>query len=62
VEGIPAWAVIGTQDRIITPGSQRQMAQHANARINEVEASHVSMLSRPDVVTDVIREVAAQVG
>ncbi len=39
-KGIPAWAVIGTQDRIITLGAQRQMAEHANARITEVEASH----------------------
>jgi pimeloyl-ACP methyl ester carboxylesterase len=60
--GIPAWAVIGLQDRIITPGSQRQMAEHANAQITEVDASHVSMISKPDVITDVIRTVAATVG
>ena len=58
---IPAWAVIGTRDRIITPESQRQMAQRAGADITEVDASHVSMLSKPDVVVDVIRTAASRV-
>jgi pimeloyl-ACP methyl ester carboxylesterase len=58
---VPAWAVIGTQDRIITPGSQRQMAEHANAEITEVDASHVSMVSKPDAIVDVIRTAASRV-
>jgi pimeloyl-ACP methyl ester carboxylesterase len=58
---IPAWAVVGTQDRIITPGSQRQMAENANAQITEVEASHVSMVSHPDAIVDVILSAVAQV-
>ena len=58
---IPAWAVIGTQDRIITPGSQHQMAEHANAEITEVDASHVSMVSKPDAIVDVIRTAASRV-
>ena len=49
---IPAWAIIGTQDRIISPSSQRAMAANAGARVTEVDASHVSMVSRPDVVVD----------
>jgi pimeloyl-ACP methyl ester carboxylesterase len=59
---IPAWAVIGTQDKIITPGAQRQMAEHANAEIIEVDASHVSMVSKPDAIVDVIRTAASSVG
>jgi pimeloyl-ACP methyl ester carboxylesterase len=59
---IPSWAVVGTQDRIITPGSQRQMAEHANARIIELDASHVSMVSRPDAIVDVIRTAASSIG
>jgi pimeloyl-ACP methyl ester carboxylesterase len=58
---IPSWAVVGTQDRIITPAAQRQMAEHAGARIIEVEASHVSMVSKPDAIVDVIRTAAAAV-
>ena len=60
-KGIRAWAVIGTQDRIITPGSQRAMAAKANATIIEVDASHVSMISHPDAITDVIRQAASEV-
>jgi pimeloyl-ACP methyl ester carboxylesterase len=58
---IAAWAVIGTQDRIITPGSQRQMAERAGATIVEVDASHVSMISKPDAIVEVIRTAAASI-
>lgn len=59
---IPAWAVIGARDRIITPEAQRQMAEHAGAEIIEVDASHVSMLSKPDVIVDAIRTAASRIG
>jgi len=59
---IPAWAVIGTDDRIIPPASQRAMADHAGARITEVSASHLSMISHPDVVVDVIEQALSAVG
>jgi pimeloyl-ACP methyl ester carboxylesterase len=60
-QGIPSWAVIGTQDRIITPGSQRQMAGNAHATVVEIDASHVSMISKPDAIVEVIETAAAQV-
>jgi pimeloyl-ACP methyl ester carboxylesterase len=59
---IPAWAIVGTQDRIIPPAAQRAMAEHAGARITEVDASHVSMVSRPEVVVDVIEQVLREIG
>lgn len=59
---IPAWAVIGARDRIIPPPSLHAMAQHAGARVTEVDASHVSMISRPDVVVGVIEEALREVG
>jgi hypothetical protein len=31
------------------------MAQRAGAKVTEVEASHVVMISHPDVVADVVR-------
>ena len=58
---IPAWAIIGTQDRIITPESQRAMAKRAGVQVTEVDASHVSMVSHPDVVVEVILRAAAHV-
>lgn len=59
---VPAWAVIGTRDRIISPTSLRSMAERARARVTEVEASHVSMISRPDVVAHVIEQALREVG
>ena len=59
--GIPSWALIGTQDRIIPPPEQRAMATNANAEIVEVDASHVSMISKPDDVTDLILTAIAAV-
>jgi hypothetical protein len=37
------------------------MAEHANATIIELDASHVAMVSRPDAIVDVIRTAAASV-
>jgi pimeloyl-ACP methyl ester carboxylesterase len=59
---IPAWAIIGTQDRIIPPTALRAMAENAGARITEVDASHVSMVSRPDVVVTVIQQALEEIG
>ncbi len=51
---IPSWAVLGTEDRVIPIATQRRMAERAGATITEVEASHVSMVSHPDVTTATI--------
>ena len=59
---IPSWAIIGKQDRIIDPVSLRAMAEHAGARITEIDASHVSMISHPDVVVEVIEQALREVG
>jgi pimeloyl-ACP methyl ester carboxylesterase len=44
---IPSWAVVGTEDRVIPPDTQRRMAERAGATITEVAGSHVSMVSHP---------------
>ena len=59
---IPSWAVIGTEDRVIPPATQRSMAERAGATISEVSASHVSMVSHPDAAIDAIIAAAASVG
>jgi pimeloyl-ACP methyl ester carboxylesterase len=59
---IPSWAVIGTADRVILPAEQLAMARHAHARITEVYAPHLSMISDPDVVTQVILQAAHATG
>jgi len=59
---LPSWAVVGTQDRVIPPDTQRKMAERAGATITEVAASHVSMVSNPQVTIDAILAAAAAVG
>ena len=55
---IPSWDVIGTEDHVITPDSQRSMAARAHAHVTEIDAPHLSMLSNPDAVTTVIEHAA----
>jgi pimeloyl-ACP methyl ester carboxylesterase len=57
---IPSWYLVGTTDNVIPPAQQRAMAQRAGATTVEVEAGHLSMISRPDAV-DLIRTVASSV-
>jgi pimeloyl-ACP methyl ester carboxylesterase len=59
---LPSWAVIGTEDRIIPPAAQRKMAGRAGATITEVDSSHVSMVSHPDVSVAAILAAVAAVG
>jgi pimeloyl-ACP methyl ester carboxylesterase len=55
----PAWAVVATADRAAGTDVIRSMAERSRATITEVDASHVVMVSHPDVVADVIRTAAA---
>jgi pimeloyl-ACP methyl ester carboxylesterase len=51
---IPSWYALGTQDLIIPPAQQRFMAERAGAQIVEVKAGHLSMITRPAPITDLI--------
>ena len=59
---IPSWAVIGTADRVIPPAVLTSMAQHAHAHIIDVNAGHLSMISRANTVTKVIIDAANATG
>ncbi|MEV0714820.1 alpha/beta hydrolase [Asanoa sp. NPDC050611] len=58
---VRSWAVVGTDDRVIPPDTQRRMAERAGATITEVAASHVSMISRPEAAFDAILAAAASI-
>jgi pimeloyl-ACP methyl ester carboxylesterase len=51
---IPTWAVVGTVDKVIDPSEQLAMAARAHAHVTEIKAPHLSMVSDPGAVTDVI--------
>jgi pimeloyl-ACP methyl ester carboxylesterase len=55
---IPSWAVIGTADRVIPPAELTIMAKRAGARITDVHAGHLSLISKPSAVTRVILNAA----
>ena len=51
---IPSWAVVGTADHAIPPALQLAMSNAAHAHITTINASHLSMISHPSTVADVI--------
>jgi pimeloyl-ACP methyl ester carboxylesterase len=55
---IPSWALVGTEDNAITPEQQLFMAHRAGATIDEVDSSHLAMVSHPDEVTKLIETAA----
>jgi pimeloyl-ACP methyl ester carboxylesterase len=50
----PSWAVVGTADHAIPPALQLAVANRAHAHITRVDAPHLSMISHPGTVTNVI--------
>jgi pimeloyl-ACP methyl ester carboxylesterase len=59
---IPSWALVGTADNAITPAQQLFMALRAGATIEEVDSSHLSMISHPEQVTQIIETAAEATG
>ena len=60
-KSLPSWAVVGTEDRVIPPATQRSMAERAGATITDAAGSHVSMVSQPEVTIEAIVAAAAAV-
>jgi pimeloyl-ACP methyl ester carboxylesterase len=56
---IPSWAVIGTQDQVIPPAELTFMAQRAHSQITYVKAGHLSMITQPLAVANVINQAAS---
>ncbi|GAA4569075.1 alpha/beta hydrolase [Micromonospora coerulea] len=61
-KNLPAWSVVATGDKAAGSDVVRSMAQRAKATITEEEGSHVIMVSKPQVVADVIMKALASVG
>jgi pimeloyl-ACP methyl ester carboxylesterase len=57
----PSWYIVGKNDRTVHPDLERFVAKRMGATTYEVDSSHVPMLSKPDVVLDVIRTAASAV-
>ncbi|MGX1546133.1 alpha/beta fold hydrolase [Streptomyces adustus] len=57
-KNIPSWALIGTADKVLPPAEQANLAARAHAHTVEVHAPHLSMVAKPNAVTELITNAA----
>ena len=58
----PTYYVLGANDQTVHPDLQRFVSKRMNAKVTELQSSHVPMLSQPQRVYEVIREAAEALG
>jgi pimeloyl-ACP methyl ester carboxylesterase len=51
---IPSWSLIGTADNVIPRALLEKMSNRAGAHITRVDAGHLTLITRPAEVTEVI--------
>jgi pimeloyl-ACP methyl ester carboxylesterase len=56
----PSFYAVSTEDRTINPDLERFMAKRMGAKTVEVKASHLSLISHPDVISQLILEATGQ--
>lgn len=56
----PSFYAVSTEDRTINPDLERFMAKRMGAKTIEVKASHLSLISHPDEITQLILDAAGQ--
>jgi pimeloyl-ACP methyl ester carboxylesterase len=54
----PSYYAVSTEDRTINPDFERFMAKRMGAKTIEVKSSHVSLISHPEEITQLILEAA----
>ena len=54
----PSWYAVSTEDRTINPDLERFMAKRMGAKTIELKSSHLSLISHPDEITQMIIEAA----
>jgi pimeloyl-ACP methyl ester carboxylesterase len=56
----PSFYAVSTEDRTINPDLERFMAKRMGAKTIEVKASHLSLISQPETIANLILEAAGQ--
>ena len=56
----PSWYLVATEDHMIPPPVQHQMAERAGATVAEAAGSHAVYVSQPQAVADLIKRAAGQ--
>lgn len=54
----PSWYLLSEEDRMISPRTQRFMAERMKATIRSYAVDHAPLLTAPDRVAEIIREAA----
>lgn len=57
----PSWYLVATEDKMIPPPAQRQMATRAGATVAESAGSHAIYVSKPEAVAAFIEKSAKSV-
>jgi pimeloyl-ACP methyl ester carboxylesterase len=57
----PSWYLVATEDRMIPPPAQRQMATRAGSTVAEAAGSHAIYISKPEAVAALIATAAKSV-
>jgi pimeloyl-ACP methyl ester carboxylesterase len=57
----PSWYLVATEDKMIPPPAQRQMATRAGATVAEATGSHAIYISKPEAVAALIAKAAKSV-
>ena len=57
----PSWYLVATEDKMIPPPAQRQMATRAGATVAEAVGSHAIYISKPEAVAALIAKAAKSV-
>jgi pimeloyl-ACP methyl ester carboxylesterase len=55
---IRSWYAVSANDRVLQPEAQRWMAQRCGAETIEIDASHASLIARPQAVSRLIKRAA----
>jgi pimeloyl-ACP methyl ester carboxylesterase len=55
----PSWYLVAEEDRMISPATQYFMAQRMGARIRSEKVDHMSLVTAPETVIEVILEAVA---
>ena len=58
----PSWYAVSTEDRTISPELERFMADRMKAKTIEVKASHLSLISHPQEIANLILNAAGRGG
>jgi pimeloyl-ACP methyl ester carboxylesterase len=56
----PSWYLLAEEDRMITPATQRFMAERMGANIRSHKVDHTPMYTAPNLVVDIVMEAARE--